>query len=427
METPRWLVVCAVLAMSGGCDKHSGGNETRPESSSAPRDSASEIASASPTTAAQNRLAGNAERGRSLVERFECNRCHDGTGLAAMPLEKHCVHCHQDILDNKFKAPPDKLAKWKKTVVHYWDIPSLESVGKRFKPEWVAGYLQAPKDLRPNMLSTMPRLEVSAQEAADIAAYLTRTEEKLPPSVKLGDAARGRTVLETKTCGTCHTMSGVPTLPDKPDPKAEGDAYRAINLAPDLRFARERWSPERLVAWLLDPPSVKKGTRMPNLALTEPEARDAAAYILTAPLEDTKVSMPEHLKPLDRSVKYAEVDEHVLHKTCRHCHTDPDTARGDGGPGNTGGFGFKPRGLDLSSYRGISTGVFDKKTGERVSVFSKMPDGTPRLVAALWARHSEEVLGKPNPDIRGMPIGLPPIPAKDIQLVETWIAQGRPQ
>jgi hypothetical protein len=29
--------------------------------------------------------------------------------------------------------------------------------------------------------------------------------------------------------------------------------------------------------------------------------------------------------------------------------------------------------------------------------------------------------------IRGMPLGRPPIPLEDIQLVETWIAEGRPQ
>jgi hypothetical protein len=26
-----------------------------------------------------------------------------------------------------------------------------------------------------------------------------------------------------------------------------------------------------------------------------------------------------------------------------------------------------------------------------------------------------------------MPLGLPPLPLEDIQLVESWIAQGRPQ
>jgi hypothetical protein len=42
------------------------------------------------------------------------------------------------------------------------------------------------------------------------------------------------------------------------------------------------------------------------------------------------------------------------------------------------------------------------------------------------ARYGEEA-GTPNPNVRGMPLGLPPLPLEDIQLVETWIAQGRPQ
>ena len=44
----------------------------------------------------------------------------------------------------------------------------------------------------------------------------------------------------------------------------------------------------------------------------------------------------------------------------------------------------------------------------------------------IEARHAEEA-GRPDPAVRGMPLGLPPIPLEDIQLVESWIAQGRPQ
>ena len=57
-------------------------------------------------------------------------------------------------------------------------------------------------------------------------------------------------------------------------------------------------------------------------------------------------------------------------------------------------------------------------------MFGKTSDGTPRLVAALMARHAE-VAGEPNPEVRGMPLGLPPLPIEDIQLVVTWIEQGR--
>jgi hypothetical protein len=103
----------------------------------------------------------------------------------------------------------------------------------------------------------------------------------------------------------------------------------------------------------------------------------------------------------------------------------PDFARGDGGPGNSGGFGFAPRGLDVSSYSGISAGSFDE-TGERRSIFAELPDGTPRIIAHLLARHAERA-GTIVDGIRGMPLGLPPLPLEEIQLVDTWIAQGRPR
>ena len=62
-------------------------------------------------------------------------------------------------------------------------------------------------------------------------------------------------------------------------------------------------------------------------------------------------------------------------------------------------------------------------TGERRSIFEPMADGTTRLVAALVARWAEEA-GKEDPAIRGMPLGMPSLSPEDVQLVETWIAQG---
>ena len=147
---------------------------------------------------------------------------------------------------------------------------------------------------------------------------------------------------------------------------------------------------------------------------------------MTTPLEP----LPEpkaapRLPVLDRRVSYDEVSQRVFRKTCWHCHGEPDYGIGDGGPGNTGGFGFKPRGLSLADYDGVASGYLDEH-GERQSLFAAMPDGTPRLVASLLARR-DEIAGRKNPALRGMPLGLPPLSPEDIQLVETWIAEGRPQ
>jgi hypothetical protein len=185
--------------------------------------------------------------------------------------------------------------------------------------------------------------------------------------------------------------------------------------------------PSRLVAWLRDPAAVKHDSAMPKIALSDSEVRDIAGYVLTAELAPVPHKPPVARLPLlTRKVTFKEVDEKVFHRTCWHCHSEPDYAIGDGGPGNSGGFGFKPRGLNLSAYEGIAAGNVDDKN-ERQSVFAKDADGVPRLVRAMLARHDEVDDARVDSDVRGMPLGYDPLPLDEIQLVDTWIAQGRPR
>lgn len=50
-------------------------------------------------------------------------------------------------------------------------------------------------------------------------------------------------------------------------------------------------------------------------------------------------------------------------------------------------------------------------------------EGTSQLVAALLARQREEAGEETS--MRGMPLGLPALEGDEVQLVETWVAQGR--
>jgi len=424
MTRPLVLSLALTLALASGCKKkHEGAS---PEAHPSATGAAPSAVQAGPTTPDPPRLAGDAERGRSLVEKFECSRCHGGTGLAASPFEKHCITCHQDIWNDKFKAKPDKIEKWKKTVQLYLNAPNLEAAGARYEPAFIQAFLLRPHKLRPNMISSMPRLRISDQEAADVAAFLTKGE-KPAAEAPVGDEAAGRQVLESKACGTCHVFTGVPDLPVKPTltkPWQKGND--AIELAPDLRFVRDRMSFGMLTRWLLDPTKVRADTLMPKMGLSEKESKDAAAYLLKAKLAPApKKPIPTRLPVLERKVTFEEVEKEVLLKTCRHCHTNPDIARGDGGPGMTGGFGFVPRKLDFSTYESTNGGLLDLK-GERMSVFTKTKDGTPLLVASLLARQKEEA-GELDPELRGMPLGLPALSAEQVQVVESWVAQGRPQ
>jgi hypothetical protein len=185
-------------------------------------------------------------------------------------------------------------------------------------------------------------------------------------------------------------------------------------------------TPAALVAWLRDPVAVKADSAMPRIPLSDAEVRDLAGYILTAELA-APVARPKsvRLPLLTRKVLFKEVDEKVFHRTCWHCHSEPDYAIGDGGPGNSGGLGFRPRGLNLSAYEGIAAGFLDDKN-ERQSVFARDGEGVPRLVRSLLARHDEES-GAATASVRGMPLGYEPLPLDEIQLVDTWIAQGRPR
>jgi cytochrome c2 len=265
----------------------------------------------------------------------------------------------------------------------------------------------------------MPRLDLSPEEARDVVAYLAASRPLgAPAKIHFGDAAAGRRVAETRGCASCHAFSGVSDWPNARSASASAE------LAPDLRHARERLSRETLSAWLENPAALKPDTSMPNLALTEAERSDLVAFILDVPLEPNAVVPFTRLPILKRRVSYAEVDARVFSITCRHCHSNNEVAFGDGGPGYDGGFGFGPRRIDLSSHRGVASGMLDR-LGERRSLFTPTKSGEPRLLATLLARHAEE-RGDVEPDLRGMPLGLPALTAEEVQLVESWIAQGRP-
>lgn len=368
---------------------------------------------------------GNAERGEALVAEFQCNRCHAGTRLAAPTLDQDCVGCHEQIATDRFRAQPAKLARWKPRVMPYRDVPSLTALGLRVRPTWVRDYLLRPHDLRPNLAPTMPRLALSLEQAVDIATYLTRSEP-VPPleavvSAEPAHIEHGKQLLTERGCVGCHHVSGAGLR----SPPKNDVARRELGLALDLRFARDRAEPAAIARWLLDPAKIKHDAAMPNLGLTADDVRDLTAFLSFGELEPrAEPHVFERLPVLTRRVGFDEVNERVFAVTCRHCHTNPDLAAGDGGPGNTGGFGFKPRKIDFSSYQAILAGSVDS-AGERVSLFSPTPEGLPRLVAALVARVREDA-GDVSNDARGMPLGLPPLTAEQIQLVESWVSQGRP-
>jgi hypothetical protein len=192
---------------------------------------------------------------------------------------------------------------------------------------------------------------------------------------------------------------------------------RGILLAPDLRHTRARMKRDVAAAWLREPQGF-----MPKIPLTNAERADIVSALYDVKLSPLAYPPLKRLPILERPVRFAEVQEKIFAKTCIHCHADDSLDLGEGGPGTSGGFGYDGTGLRLSSYTGVASGSY--VNGRRASVFRNV-NGTPLLLAQLLARQQEERGVFTN--VVGMPLGLPALTAEEIQLVETWIAQGRPQ
>jgi cytochrome c2 len=90
-----------------------------------------------------------------------------------------------------------------------------------------------------------------------------------------GDAERGRAAIRAYGCGACHAIPGVAGARGRVAPALHeyGQREVIVGLVPN--------TPERLVAWIQTPSSLRQGTTMPNLGLTPADARDIAAYLYT--------------------------------------------------------------------------------------------------------------------------------------------------
>lgn len=90
-----------------------------------------------------------------------------------------------------------------------------------------------------------------------------------------GDPDCGKRMIRRYGCGACHTIPGVPGANAMVGPSLDRIASRTY-LAGRLTN-----SPSNMLRWIREPQSVDPYTAMPNMAVTEPDGRDIAAYLYT--------------------------------------------------------------------------------------------------------------------------------------------------
>ena len=90
-----------------------------------------------------------------------------------------------------------------------------------------------------------------------------------------GDPRRGEIALRDYGCGACHAIPGIPGAVATVGPPLTNWAERAY-IVGSLNN-----TPENLLRWLQMPQEIEPGSVMPDLDVTEQDARDMSAYLYT--------------------------------------------------------------------------------------------------------------------------------------------------
>ena len=166
-------------------------------------------------------------------------------------------------------------------VIHSFWVPQLG--GKRdvvpghlnrlsFTPDTPGEYLGQCAEFCGTSHANMGlRVIVDAADAFERWVAAERAPAGEPPA---GPAANGAAIFKASACVGCHTVRGVSEGVIGPDLTHFGRRTTlGAGLLPNTA--------EHLAAWIRDPQSLKPGTKMPALGVTEGQARAMAAYLLS--------------------------------------------------------------------------------------------------------------------------------------------------
>lgn len=90
-----------------------------------------------------------------------------------------------------------------------------------------------------------------------------------------GDPEKGKAAIRRYGCQVCHSIRGVEGARGQVGPPLDTIGSRSY-LAGQLPN-----NPPNLLRWIRDPQSVAPGTAMPDMGVTEQDAKDISAYLYT--------------------------------------------------------------------------------------------------------------------------------------------------
>lgn len=174
--------------------------------------------------------------------------------------DNNCMGCHTLLGEGAYYAP------------------ELTKVIERRGEEWIRIFIKDPEAMYPGQ-RRMVKYSFSDAEIDDLLTFfrwiggidlngfppkppLQSGTQSAATSVSTGATQRPQPPIFTSICAACHMVGG-----------------KGGSVGPELDEAYTRLSREQMVAWLRDPQSVKPGTAMPKLPLSEDQLAELADYL----------------------------------------------------------------------------------------------------------------------------------------------------
>jgi len=221
---------------------------------------------------------GTYNRGRQMVLEVGCFGCHEIKGYTDVP----------------------KIA------------PELNQLSVKTTPEWTYRWVRNPKDYNPH--TRMPNFKFGNDSAEAITAFLWDIAKDVQFDMVRnagsgGNSERGKQVVNDVGCKGCHVVDG-----DERVRQMRGTSY---DIAPELSRIGSKVNADWLYDWIRNPRHFRSSARMPSLRLTESEAKDVVAYLMT--LKDDRTF--EHREFALNDAKKIKFGEKLVREYgCHGCH-----------------------------------------------------------------------------------------------------------
>jgi cytochrome c oxidase subunit 2 len=119
---------------------------------------------------------------------------------------------------------------------------------------------------------------IRAQKPEEFRAWVAHMQtlgpQRKPESAQGAEYAAGEKLWTAKGCLACHALNAVDAPKGMVGPNLANVGARSYLAAGTLKN-----TDENMARWIRDPHAIKKGVLMPNLGVTEPEARALVAFL----------------------------------------------------------------------------------------------------------------------------------------------------